>query len=305
MRMLRDNSQGSSLITIMQTISDHMNNICILDASYNIRKVMLADKTINAMYLHENIKDHSDVTIYHANTRGGRTSIMEGLQQHGGDMKLFHEVAELIARLLKVGRNFLMFTFKDVNNRKPISKLRELITKYLDGVDPDLLSTGGKLGILTWGYETALNTFSDCDAVIFAGLLTLPHSTNAANYLAHARYIKKNITKEVLNEIVQFEKVHYVYQALSRGSCRIMENGKARKMDAYIFSHDQLKLHETLMIAMPGVKFVPYQTKHLKVKASKREQCKVVFINELANLEGDEISLKVLYGFFLRSRSRY
>ncbi len=303
MRMLRDKSQGSSLITIKQTIPDHMNNICILDASYNIRKVMLADKTINAMYLHENIKDHSDVTIYHAYARAGRTSIMEGLQQHGGDINLFHEVAELIARLLKVGRNVLMFTFKDVDNRKPISKLRELITKYLDGVDPDMLSAGGKLEILTWGYETALNTFSDCDAVVFAGLLTLPHSTSAANYLAHARDIKKNITKEVLNEIVQSEKVHYVYQALSRGSCRVMENGKARKMDAYIFSNDHLKLKKALMIAMPGVKFVPYQTKHLKLKASKREQCKNVFLNELAKLEVNEISLKVLYGFFSEAGS--
>jgi hypothetical protein len=63
-------------------------------------------------------------------------------------------------------------------------------------------------------------------------------------------------------------------------------------------SNDHLKLKKALMIAMPGVKFVPYQTKHLKLKASKREQCKNVFLNELAKLEVNEISLKVLYGFF-------
>jgi hypothetical protein len=294
MRFLKEKEQGSSIVTIRQTIPDDMHNIAILDASYNIRKLMAFDDTISPVHHFTNIKDHSDVTIHLAKARAGRGSVMSGLND-GGDSKLFHEVAELTAQLLKKGRKVLLFTFKGNGPRVPKIRLRELITNYLDGTDPDMLSTGGKLHPLTWGYETALNRYSHCDAVVFAGLLTLPHSAVAASVFAHSRDIKRELSSEELSEVVQSEKVHSLYQALSRGSCRIMKNGKAVKMDAYVFSHDYLLLKEALKTAMPGVKFANYRTKHLKVKESKKDQCKLAFYNFLDGFKGDKISTKALY----------
>jgi len=74
-----------------------------------------------------------------------------------------------------------------------------------------------------------------------------------------------------------------------------MKNGKAVKMDAYVFSHDYLLLKEALKTAMPGVKFANYRTKHLKVKESKKDQCKLAFYNFLDGFKGDKISTKALY----------
>jgi hypothetical protein len=219
---------------------------------------------------------------------------MSGLQ-NGGDSNLFHEVAELTARLRKEGRNVLLFTFKDDGPLRPITKLRELVRHYLGGTDPGMLSTGGELKFLTWGHETALNGYSHCDAVVFAGLLTLPHSAVAGSVFAHARNINLELTPEELNEVVQSEKVHSLYQALSRGSCRIMKDGKAMPMDAYIFSHDTPALKKALKVAMPGVTFVNYKTKHLSAKTTKKGECKEAYLKHLSKFEGAEISSKKLY----------
>jgi hypothetical protein len=295
MRLMKEEAQGSSIITVRQTIPDDMHNLAILDASYNIRKLMSYDKTIEAVSSFQSIKDHSDVTVYLTKANAGRTSIMAGLQG-GGDTKLFHEVAERTARLLKAGRKVLVFTFKDNGPIKPITKLKELIRYYLGGTDPDMLSTGGDLNFLTWGCETATNGYSHCDAVIFAGLLTLPNAAVAGKVFAHARDINLELTSEEFNEVVQSEKVHSLYQALSRGSCRVMMNGKAKKMDAYIFSHDYIALKKALGVAMPGVRFVDYQPKHLKTKTTKKDEAKIVFTKVLDGYKGATLSIKQLYG---------
>ncbi len=293
-RLIKEQSQGGSVITIQQTIPDHLNSLAILDASYNIRRLMTYDKTISDVRMFSDIKDHSDVTIHLAKAKAGRKSVFKELQ-NGGDDKLFHEVAELSAKKVRAGHNVLVFTFKDNGAWKPVSRLRELTTQYLDGVPPDMVSTGGSLNFLTWGYETALNRYSHCDVVIFAGLLTLPHSAVAGRICAHARDINQDMTPEELNEVVQSEKVHSLYQALSRGSCRVMKNGKARKMDAYVFSHDYLAIREALKTAMSGVQFRNYTSKHLKTKASKRELAKEAILIHLSSTEKDKESARELY----------
>jgi len=131
--------------------------------------------------------------------------------------------------------------------------------------------------------------------VVFAGLLTLPHPAVAASVFAHSREIKRELSSEDLNEVVQSERVHSLYQALSRGSCRIMKDGNAAQMDAYIFSHDHLALKEALLTAMPGVMFAKYQTKHLKVKETKTEICKIKFTDVLKGYGKDKISTKAIY----------
>jgi hypothetical protein len=294
MRMLKEPSQGTAIVTIRQTIPDDMHNLAILDASYNIRKLMAFDDTIKAVPQFTNIKDHSDVTIHVAKAKSGRKAIFAGLAPDGDD-RLFREAADLTAKHLKQGRNVLIFTFKDDGPLSPISTLRELIREYLDGIDPSMLRNGSKLHFLTWGYETALNRYSHCDAVVFAGLLTLPHRAVAASVFAHSRNIKQELSSEELNEVVQSEKVHSLYQALSRGSCRIMKNGKAVAMDAYVFSTDHVALQEALKTAMPGVKFVNFRTNHLKVKETKKDQCKLAFYNFLNEFEGNKVSTKAIY----------
>ena len=147
---------------------------------------------------------------------------------------------------------------------------------------------------LTAGHETALNRYGDCDAVVFAGLLTLPHDAVAARVFAHSRDIKRELSSEELVKVVQSERVHSLYQALSRGSCRIMNNGKALKMDAYVFFNDYRNIKEALGVAMPSVKFAEYPTKHIKNKTTKKDECKIVFTKVLSEHGRNTISIKEL-----------
>ncbi len=291
-RILKDLSQGSSLIHYRQTIPNDLNKVAILDASYKIRKLMAYDDTVTTTVLRQDIKHHGKVTIHHCNANAGRGSIIGGLQK--GELKLFDEASYLIAKLLNDGRKVLVFTFKEDGKAKPIATLRDMIEENL-GHSIDRFSNGAELNFLTWGYETALNAYSHCDAVVFAGLLTLPHSEVAGRVLAQARDIKIDLSSQELNEVVQSEKVHSLYQALSRGSCRVMNDGKANAMDAYIFSHDHHALTKALAVAMPGVVFKDYKPKYLKSRSNEKDDCKKMIIATLDKCDTDKVSKTVVF----------
>ena len=296
LRVMAGASQGSSIISIEQTIPDDLNNFAVLDASFPIRKLMTYDKTISSNSVVDKIKDHSDVTIHVAKAKAGRTHLMETLAS-GDDPKLFDEVAHLVADLLRKGRKILVFTFKDDGKKKPSKKLRESIDRFLGD---DVEHADSELNFLTWGYETALNRYSHCDAVVFAGLLTLPTAAVAAMIFAHSLDIRLQITPEELNEVVHSEKVHSLYQALSRGSCRIMNNGKAMKMDAYVFTPDYLEIKKSLKEAMPGVQFKDYTVRHINKSDTKKDSCKEAFKKALMLHNDDTISIKTLNHIYMQ-----
>ena len=291
LRVMAEANQGSSIISIEQTIPDDLTNFAVLDASYPIRALMTYDQTITNSDFPLDIKDHSDVTIHLAKTKAGRRHIMQTLASND-DPKLFDEVASIAAEKLAKGDKVLIFTFKDDGNKRPSERLKSLIKVHQKNqpAHPD-----AQLHFLTWGYETALNRFSQCDVVIFAGLLTLPTAEVAARTCAHARDIELSLSSEELGKLVQSEKIHSIYQALNRGRCRIMTNGKAGKMDAYVFTHDYKEVRISLEHAMPKVKFKDHKAKHLSGKETKKDKCKAAFLDHLQRYQGDKISTKKLY----------
>jgi hypothetical protein len=292
MRVMKGLSQGDAIISVRQTIADDLNSIVILDASYNIRKLMAFDDTVTASLCPANIKDHSDVTVHLCRAKSGRSGIMEGLRNNK-DLDLFYAAVDTIAQLLLQGRRVLCFTFKDDNGIRPVDELKRLIKEKLNGLDPDMLSTGGTLEFITWGHETAINKYSHCDAIVFAGLLTLPTASVAAKVFAHSRDITTPLTNAELSEVVHSEKVHSLYQGLSRGRCRVMIDGKALPMDAYVFSNDINKLKEALGTVMYGVQFKTFKSKHINYEITKTEQFKEQALEILAVTEGP-VSIRVL-----------
>lgn len=292
-RVLDDCNQGQALVSYRQTIPDDLNNMLILDASYNIRKLTTYDSTVKVITPFSNIKDHSEVSMYVHKATAGRGHIIGGLQR-GAGLPLFDEVSALVAGKLKEGKKVLIFTFKDDGKARAIATLKQGIEDEL-GMPPALLSNRGSVSFLTWGYETSINSYSDCDTVVFAGLLTLPTAVVAGRVFAQSTDIHRRLTPDEINEVVHSEKTHSIYQALSRGSCRIMQDGKANKMDAYIFSHDHLALKTSLKAVMPGLHFKPYKSTYLKEGTTKIEKCREKIFEYLEKYKGNTLSKVALF----------
>jgi len=122
------------------------------------------------------------------------------------------------------------------------------------------------------GNETSLNDFAHCDNIIFAGILQLPLGEVAAKALGQVEDLRHPLKRSEITSLHLGEQVHMIYQALSRGSCRITESGKAKPMNAWLF-HDQLEtIQEQLDVVMPGVRFVNYESKHLSKGITKTER---------------------------------
>src|SRR5260370_41015139 len=66
-----------------------------------------------------------------------------------------------------------------------------------------------------------------------------------------------------------FRSAHCVYQALSRGSCRMIVNGEAMPMKAWIIHHDDT-LETTIRAAMPGVRWGEWRPRFVKGAAERK-----------------------------------
>ena len=243
LRLLRD-QQGSHVLSIDNLIPKDLRNIAVLDASYSIRHLMSYDKSIEEHRINDSIKSYENVCLHIAKAKAGRNALFGSLS--GDQTVLIDEVAHIADREASKGRNVLIFTFKDVGIMSPSNTLKRRMKSK-------------NVRFLTWGHETAINSYSDCDVVIFCGVLTLPVPSVAAMALAHSGDIRTPITN--ISTIVRSEKVHSLYQALSRGCCRKMVNGKASSMDAYIFCHDAFSVTSSLKTVMKGVKVKHYMGK--------------------------------------------
>ena len=75
-----------------------------------------------------------------------------------------------------------------------------------------------------------------------------------AQYLGQKDDLKAAFTKTTTDDLQRSEKAHLAYQALSRGSCRMIDNGQARPMKGYLVEIDP-QIETSLTQVMPGVKW--------------------------------------------------
>jgi hypothetical protein len=292
-RIVKEGHQGSHLIHIKQTIPDHLNNMVILDAGFKYSELMKFSNSLKTSNFSSDIKSHNCVTLHTCEARSGRQEIM-GLLKKSDTPKVFQEVAHVAIKLLKQGRNVLCFTFKDQGSARPVEALKAEMEIQL-GHSLELLEDAGEFHCVTWGYETALNNFSHCDAVLFAGLLTLPTPVIYGKACAQAGDITVELSDEELKKVTQSVKVNSIYQALNRGSCRIMSDGEANHMDAYVFSHDHKQIREALQTMMPDLKVKKHVPKYEQVKKSQKSVAKEIILEFLSSFQGDQISSKKLF----------
>src|SRR5690606_16672659 len=155
-------------------------------------------------------------------------------------------------------KSILIFTFKARPNEVDIPEtLRRDLSSA--GVDVSGKTRDGKnrINVLTWGDETSLNRFSHCEVVILAGLLHLPYLDVASKIVGQQDCLAASASQSQVEGVIDSEIAHSVYQAISRGACRVVENGQARAMDVYLL-HKKSRLRTTLQSIMPGLRWKPW-----------------------------------------------
>lgn len=259
--------QGKGLISVRSAIPAGLRNVAILDASTPIRELVRLDETVHAVQLPPQLKSFENVKIFQRLTAGGRSS----LQGKYRSAELAREVADIVEPALTAEptRCVLVFTFNDRPNDKPAERIqRELRDR---GIDPDALALGARdasgerrrrVEFLTWGQQEGLNGYEHCETVILAGVLTRDHISIAAAIKGQSGNPRQDTSEREIQRMIGSEVAHCVYQAASRGSCRVVQDGKAQAMRLHILYKDA-NLRGILEPVMPGASWEYPEPKHL------------------------------------------
>ena len=266
-------STASGVVSFDVAVPDALRNVAILDASAPIRKLMEADASIQRWQglngkgdpFNGRIVDYSNVVIRWAKAGAGRSTV-EGDKRHA----LVNDVVRVVQQIPK-DEAVLIFTFKPrAFNRDTLTRLRTKLDEA--GVSlTDTLEFRGqrrpRLVFLTWGMETSLSQFQYCSNVLTCGVLERSDWDLAGAIAGQRRDLQTDITTDTLRDIKLSEAAHILYQAFSRGSARVIVNGKASPMNVWLCHREADHLQETLSTGpaavMPGAVWLPWETEYL------------------------------------------
>lgn len=241
--------QGKGLIAVRSTIPAALRHVAILDASTPIRELVKLDETVHNVELPKPLKTYENVQVFQRLTAGGRSSLRDNYRP----AQLAQEVADIVHTELAddPARSFLIFTFKDRGNDKPTGRIRAQLERQ--GIDLDSRNAEGKLRFefLTWGQQEGLNGYAHCNTVILAGVLTRDQISIAAAIKGQAGDPRRDTPEVEIQKMIASEVGHCVYQAASRGSCRVAQDGKAQSMHLHIL-HANANLKGLLEPVMPS-----------------------------------------------------
>jgi hypothetical protein len=109
--------------------------------------------------------------------------------------------------------------------------------------------------------ETSLNCFSHCRHVILAGVVQRSYLDLAGAYIGQVDDLRSEVSTSTVRDVALSEVCHVVYQALSRGACRVMVDGKASPMTGYIIHRDP-GIQPMLSKVMPGAVWKTWKPFH-------------------------------------------
>lgn len=252
---LLQTKQDEGLVWYQICVPKELANILILDASYPIRKLVQLDATIidSTPEAARTVKRFDNVVVHQMQHPSGRKSMTENFGYPWiSNRTVSREIVDVVKGVPR-SKAILIFTFKARPHEVDIpgTIMRDLSNA---GIDIKATTKDGKarINILTWGDETSLNQYAHCEVVILAGLLHLPYLDMASKIVGQQDCLEASASHQQVEQILDSEIAHSVYQAISRGSCRVVENGQAKPMEVYMF-HKRSSLQSTLQWIMPGL----------------------------------------------------
>ena len=269
-------AQGG-LVAYNVSVPKEIENILILDASQPIRKLVHLDPTIKDAEKEldqikrigvplSGLKKFDRVTIKQMFAGGGRASMERSFAQaRAEDRKVSKAVVDVVSAI-PADEAVLVFVYK----LRPAEKTnfrRILLDDLRDaGVDINatILTEGGpklRINVATWGMETALNCFAHCTHVILAGVLQRDPVDVAAASLGQTDTLTGPVDNASIKPLLDSEICHVIYQALSRGSCRMIDQGYAKPMTAHLIHRDD-RIKKVLEKVMPGAKWQVWESEH-------------------------------------------
>lgn len=266
------------LVSYRISVPNAIKNVLVLDASQPIRKLVHLDGSIQdaerclpsvrrlGMPLAQ-LKRFDDVTLHQLHSGGGRSTLQKDFaQKYRQDRKISGEIVEVVNNIPK-GEGVLIFTYKSLTSGGPHYRNTLLRDMADAGIDITTTLSNGKqrVNVVTWGMETSLNDYAFCAHVILAGVLQRDGVDIAGSYLGQRDNLKADISRKIVQDLLLSEVVHVIYQALSRGACRVVKNGYASKMTGYIIHRDDA-IREELEKVMPGVGWKTWNAKRITVK---------------------------------------
>jgi hypothetical protein len=258
-----------AFISFQIAIPTELDRVAVLDASYLVRSLCLADSSMtlaNHPAIHKPVKSYDTVVGHVIQHGGGRRSVEKSA---AGDMKLFREVAEVV-KTIPEDEKVLLVTFKDRRgeNRYNNIRIRDRFVAVLTeaGINLD------RIQWLTWGQETATNAYRDTPNVILAGVLHRSEWDLMGAFLGQKGDLLAQLSKAQKEELSITESVHHAYQALHRGTCRKMRDGKAEPMRFWVFYENPKQIMKHLTRIMPGLVWERYKNHVIPTYEQKTQQ---------------------------------
>lgn len=268
LRVIEDKN-GQAVVAYDIVVPKELESMAILDASYPIRELEKMDKTIQqGCAFPPDLKRFDHVRLHHLKSPSGRGSVTNSfMQPKRVDRKISMEVGDLIAELPQ-NEGVIIFTFKTRgtgSSRRASPDFQRLLRDDLRdaGVEVDAkLPEGNRIVMLTWGQETSLSEYSYCKHVVFAGVLHRDHLQIASEMIGQMDDLCGSVSPSKVKEVVTSEIAHGLYQAISRGCCRIVDGNQALPMDVWLI-HGNEHIRPSLEQMMPGVQWLEWKPKHL------------------------------------------
>ena len=288
-------TQDDGLISYDIVVPDEISDVLILDASHPIRKLIHLDPTVTDAtpdFVRE-VKRFDNVIVRQMNRASGRGALAASFAERDPMDRTYSQEVVNLVREIPTEKSILIFTFKPRLNEPDMPDMirRDLARA---GVDIHARDDQGRerISILTWGEETSLNAYSHCEVVILLGILHLSNLNAASRLVAQQDNLEAPVTNTDIQNILDGEVAHVAYQALSRGSCRVVEDGQSKPMEVYLF-HKRKHLREALQSVMPGVRWSRWiPTVDTGRQTSKLDLCLMRLKQYLESLGADVMAIR-------------
>jgi hypothetical protein len=257
---------NGAIINFRQTIPEELDTIAILDASHPLRELTQSDSSIATVEL-DCPKSYENLTINYFKSSAGRYSLEKEFF-YQKDSKLVAEIVEIINSILTKTPDepIIIWNYKAKGSKSIAEAIKRKLRELNSTIDFEAINERGDkiFNFNTFGNELGLNSLTHCKHSIFCGLLFLPRAYLVGMLKGLSKNMNRDVfEKKLIDNTALSEQAHIFYQAVSRGSSRLTENGRCKNHNVYFFHPKPLALKSMLNEVFPQATWRRYKAVHI------------------------------------------